>query len=163
MNIATSGDQMLGSVDAKLEEMGIVLPSPPTPIANYVGFVRSGNLLFVSGQLCFANGTLVAQGKLGAQVTVEEGQAAARTCAINLLAQVKVALGDLNKVVRVIRLGGFINSTPDFLDGAKVMNGASDFMVAVFGAKGRHARSAVNVPVLPTDATVEVEGMFEVQ
>ena len=162
MNIATSGDQMLGSVDAKLEEMGIVLPSPPTPIANYVGFVRTGNLLFLSGQLCVADGAPVAKGKLGSQVNVEGGQAAARVSAINLLAQVKIALGDLDKVVRVVRLGGFISATPDFLGASTVMNGASDLMVEVFGDKGRHARSAVTVPVLPADAAVEVEAIFEV-
>ena len=153
---------MPGTIDKKLEELGIALPTPAAPVANYVGFVRSGRLLFVSGQLCFADGALIAQGKLGPQVTVERGQAAARACAINLLAQVKAALGDLDKVVRVVRLGGFINSAPDFLDGPKVMNGASDLMVAVFGEKGRHARTTVGVAVLPADAAVEVEGTFEV-
>jgi len=153
---------MSGTIDKKLEELGIALPTPAAPIANYVGFVRSGRLLFLSGQLCLADGALVATGKLGAQVTVERGQAAARTCAINLLAQVKAALGDLDKVVRVVRLGGFINSAPDFLDGPKVMNGASDLMVAVFGERGRHARTTVGVAVLPGDAAIEVEGTFEV-
>jgi enamine deaminase RidA (YjgF/YER057c/UK114 family) len=124
--------------------------------------VRTGRLLFVSGQLCLADGTLVAQGKLGTQVTVEQGQAAARASAVNLLAQVKAALGDLDKVVRVVRLGGFINAAPDFVDAAKVMNGASDLMVAVFGDKGRHARTTIGVAVLPVDAAVEVEGTFEV-
>jgi enamine deaminase RidA (YjgF/YER057c/UK114 family) len=151
-----------GTIDARLEALGIALPTPAAPIANYVGFVRSGSLLFVSGQICQVNGVLVAQGKLGTQVSISEGQAAARACAVNLLAQVKTALGTLDAVVRVIRLGGFISSASDFVDAAKVMNGASDLMVAVFGAKGRHARSAVNVPVLPTDAAVEVEGTFEV-
>jgi enamine deaminase RidA (YjgF/YER057c/UK114 family) len=153
---------MSGTIEKKLEELGIVLPTPVAPIANYVGFVRSGRLLFVSGQLCLADGVLSAKGKLGPQVTIEQGQAAARVCAINLLAQVKAALGDLDKVVRVVRLGGFINSAPDFLEGPKVMNGASDLMVAVFGDKGRHARTTVGVAVLPADAAVEVEGTFEV-
>jgi enamine deaminase RidA (YjgF/YER057c/UK114 family) len=153
---------MPGTIDKKLEELGIVLPTPAAPLANYVGFVRSGRLLFVSGQLCLADGILVAKGKLGPQVTIDQGTAAARACAINLLAQVQAALGDLDKVVRVVRLGGFINSAPDFLDGPKVMNGASDLMVAVFGDKGRHARSTVGVAVLPADAAVEVEGTFEV-
>jgi enamine deaminase RidA (YjgF/YER057c/UK114 family) len=153
---------MPGTIDKKLEELGIVLPTPATPLANYVGFVRSGRLLFVSGQLCLADGTLVAKGKLGSQVTIEQGTAAARACAVNVLAQVQAALGDLDKVVRVVRLGGFINSAPDFLDGPKVMNGASDLMVAVFGDKGRHARSTVGVAALPADAAVEVEGTFEV-
>lgn len=153
---------MPGTFDKKLEELGIALPTPAAPIANYVGFVRSGRLLFVSGQLCLSDGILVAAGKLGQQVTIEQGQTAARACAINLLAQVRAALGDLDKVVRVVRLGGFINSTPDFLDGPKVMNGASDLMVAVFGERGRHARTTVGVAVLPSDAAVEVEGTFEV-
>jgi enamine deaminase RidA (YjgF/YER057c/UK114 family) len=153
---------MSGTIEKKLEEMGIALPTPAAPIANYVGFVRTGRLLFVSGQLCLADGKLVAQGKLGTQVTVEQGQAAARACAVNLLAQVKAALGDLDKVVRVVRLGGFINAAPDFVDAAKVMNGASDLMVAVFGDKGRHARTTIGVAVLPVDAALEVEGTFEV-
>ncbi len=128
-----------------------------------MGFVRTGNLLVISGQLCLdVNGKLVAKGKLGGDVFVEDGNKAARTCAINLLAQIKVALGDLDKVSRVVRLGGFINSVPSFLDGPKVMNGASDLMVAVFGDKGRHARTTVGVSVLPLDAAVEVEGLFEV-
>ena len=146
----------------RLEELGVQLPHSAAPIANYVGFVRTGNLLFVSGQLCLADGTPVAKGKLGKQVAVEQGQAAARVCAINLLAQVKAAVGDLDRVTRVVRLGGFINSAPDFLDGSKVMNGASDLMVAVFGDKGRHARTAVGVAALPADAAIEVEGTFEV-
>ena len=153
---------MPGIIEKKLEEMGIALPTPAAPIANYVGFVRTGRLLFVSGQLCLADGTLVAQGKLGTNVTIEQGQAAARACAVNLLAQIKAALGDLDKVVRVVRLGGFINAAPDFVDAAKVMNGASDLMVAVFGDKGRHARTTIGVAVLPVDAAVEVEGTFEV-
>ena len=153
---------MPGTIDKKLEELGIVLPTPAAPLANYVGFVRSGRLLFVSGQLCLADGTLVAKGKLGPQVTIEQGTAAARACAINLLAQVQAALGDLDKVVRVVRLGGFISSAPDFFGASVVMNGASDLMLAVFGDKGRHARSTIGVPVLPADAAVEIEATFEV-
>jgi enamine deaminase RidA (YjgF/YER057c/UK114 family) len=153
---------MAGTIDKKLEELGIALPTPVAPVANYVPFVRSGNLLFVSGQICFENGALVAAGKLGGPVSIEQGQAAARACGINLLAQVKAALGDLDKVVRVVRLGGFVNSAPDFLDAPKVMNGASDLMVAVFGDKGRHARTTVGVASLPADAAMEVEGIFEV-
>jgi len=154
---------MAGTIEGKLAELGIALPTPVAPVANYVGFVRTGRLLMVSGQLCLADGTLVATGKLGAGVTIEDGQKAARACAINLLAQVKAALGDLEKVTRVVRLGGFINSDPKFLDGPKVMNGASDLMVEVFGDKGRHARTTVGVAVLPLDAAVEVEGLFEVK
>jgi enamine deaminase RidA (YjgF/YER057c/UK114 family) len=154
---------MAGTVEQKLAAQGIVLHEPPSPVANYVGFVRTGNLLFVSGQVCVKpDGKLIAKGKLGAGVTVEQGNAAARGCAINLLAQIKAAMGDLDKVVRVVRLGGFVNSAPDFLDGPKVLNGASDLMVAVFGDKGRHARTTVGVAALPADAAVEVEGIFEV-
>ena len=154
---------MAGEVERKLASLGIALPAPAAPVANYIAFVRSGALLVVSGQLCFDHdGKLLARGKLGQEVSLEDGQRAARACAINVLAQVKAATGDLDKVVRVVRLGGFISSTPSFLDGPKVMNGASDLMVEVFGDKGRHARSTIGVSVLPADAAVEVEGMFEV-
>ena len=154
---------MAGVIDKKLAELGITLPAVAAPIANYVGSVRTGNLLFVSGQLCLGgDGKLVAVGKLGAGVSVDDGQKAARACAINLIAQLKAALGDLDKMQRVVRLGGFISSAPSFLEGPKVMNGASDLFVAVFGDKGRHARTTVGVAVLPLDAAVEVEGLFEV-
>jgi enamine deaminase RidA (YjgF/YER057c/UK114 family) len=156
-------EQMAGTIEKKLVELGITLPAATAPIANYVPFVRTGNMLVVSGQICFGtDGKLVAKGKLGSGVSVEDGQKAARACAINLLVQVKAALGDLDKVARVVRLGGFINSAPDFLDGPKVMNGASDLMVEVFGDRGRHARTTVGVASLPLDAAVEVEGAFEV-
>jgi enamine deaminase RidA (YjgF/YER057c/UK114 family) len=146
-----------------LADLNIVLPEPTAPVANYVPFVRSGQVLIVSGQLCIdADGKLVAKGRLGAEVSIEAGQRAARLCAINLLAHVKAGLGDLDKVVRVIRLGGFINSAAGFVDGPKVMNGASDLMVEVFADRGRHARSTVGVSALPLDAAVEVEGYFEV-
>jgi enamine deaminase RidA (YjgF/YER057c/UK114 family) len=154
---------MAGTVEKKLADLGIVLHTPAAPVANYVGFVRTGNLLFVSGQVCIdSDGKLVAKGKLGGGVSLEEGQNAARMCGINLLAQLKTALGDLDKVTRVVRLGGFVNSMPDFLDGPKVLNGASDLMVAAFADRGRHARTTVGVAVLPGDAAVEVEGLFEV-
>jgi enamine deaminase RidA (YjgF/YER057c/UK114 family) len=154
---------MAGTIENKLASLGISLPAPASPIANYVPFVRSGNLFVISGQLCFgAEGKLVAKGQLGGSVSIEDGAKAARACAINLLAQIKGAIGDLDKVTRVVRLGGFINSAPGFGDGPKVMNGASDLMVEVFGDKGRHARSTVGVSALPVDAAVEVEGMFEV-
>jgi enamine deaminase RidA (YjgF/YER057c/UK114 family) len=154
---------MAGAIEQKLQSLGITLQNARTPMANYVGFVRTGNLLFVSGQVCFdAEGKLIAKGKLGGGVSIEQGQAAARGCGINLLAQVKAALGDLDKVVRVVRLGGFINSAPDFLDGPKVLNGASDLMVEAFGDKGRHARTTVGVASLPADAAVEVDALFEV-
>jgi len=154
---------MAGTVEKKLAELGIVLPTPATPVANYIPFVRVGALLFVSGQICLdASGKLGAKGRLGDGVSVEDGQKAARACTMNVLAQVKAALGDLDKVKQVARLGGFINSAPSFLEGPKVMNGASDLMVAVLGDKGRHARTTVGVAALPADAAVEVEGIFEV-
>ena len=154
---------MAGTIEKKLASLGVTLPMPASPIANYVPFVRSGNMLVISGQICFgADGKLVAKGQLGGGISIEDGQQAARACAINLLAQVKAAIGDLDKVTRVVRLGGFINSAPGFTDGPKVMNGASDLMVNVFGDKGRHARSTVGVAALPADAAVEVEGLFEI-
>ena len=153
---------MPGTVEKKLSELGIVLTAPAAPVANYVPFVRTGNLLMISGQICLDAGKLVAKGQLGAGVSVEDGQRAARACAVNLLTQVKSALGDLDKVLRVVRLGGFVNAAPGFVDGPKVMNGASDLMVAVFGEKGKHARTTVGVSALPLDAAIEVEGLFEV-
>jgi enamine deaminase RidA (YjgF/YER057c/UK114 family) len=153
---------MAGTVEKKLGELGIVLTEPAAPVANYVAFVRTGNLLMVSGQICLDGGKLVAKGQLGGGVSTEDGQKAARACAVNLLAQAKAALGDLDKVLRVVRLGGFVNSAPGFVDGPKVMNGASDLMVAAFGEKGKHARTTVGVSALPLDAAIEVEGLFEV-
>ncbi len=154
---------MAGTVEKKLTDLGIALPAPAAPVANYVPFVRTGKLLIISGQLCFdPEGKLVAKGRLGDGVTIEDGAKAAQACAVNLLAQLKAALGDLDKIARVVRLGGFINSAPGFVDGPKVMNGASDLMVTAFGDKGRHARTTVGVAALPLDAAVEVEGMFEV-
>ena len=154
---------MPGTVEKKLADLGLTLPTPAAPVANYVPFVRTGKLLVMSGQLCLnSEGKLVAKGKLGAGVSIEDGAKAAQACALNLLAHIKSALGDLDKIVRVVRLGGFINATPDFLDGPKVMNGASDLMVTAFGDKGRHARTTVGVAALPLDAAVEVEGAFEV-
>jgi enamine deaminase RidA (YjgF/YER057c/UK114 family) len=153
---------MAGAVEKRLSELGIALTKPAAPVANYVPFVRTGNLLMVSGQICLDSGKLVATGQLGGGVSIEDGQKAARACAVNLLAQVKVALGDLDNVSRVVRLGGFVNSAPGFLEGPKVMNGASDLMVEVFGDKGRHARTTVGVSALPQNAAIEVEGLFEV-
>jgi enamine deaminase RidA (YjgF/YER057c/UK114 family) len=153
---------MAGTVEKKLTELGVALAEPAAPVANYVPFVRTGNLLMVSGQICLDGGKLVAKGQLGAGVSVEDGQKAARACAVNLLAQVKAAVGDLDKVARVVRLGGFVNSAPGFTDGPKVMNGASDLMVAAFGERGKHARTTVGVSALPQNAAIEVEGLFEV-
>jgi enamine deaminase RidA (YjgF/YER057c/UK114 family) len=133
-------------------------------VASYVGFVRHGDLVFVSGQLPFVAGKLVKTGLLGQEVTVEEGATQAKICAINLLAQVKQACdGDLGRVERCVRLGGFVASTPSFADHPKVINGASDFIAEVFGEKGAHARAAVGVAALPLNACVEVEGLFAIR
>lgn len=156
----------MSTVELTLKDMGIVLPSPAAPVANYVPFVRTGNLVIISGQLCLGlDGKMSDQhkGKLGAEVSMEAGQEAARLCAINVLAQLRAAIGDLDSVVRCVRLGGFINAVPTYAQLAPVMNGASDLMVAALGDKGRHARSTIGVAELPLDASVEVEGMFEVK
>jgi enamine deaminase RidA (YjgF/YER057c/UK114 family) len=155
----------MGAIETKLHELGLTLPQPAAPVANYVPFVRTGSLVVISGQLCLGpDGKLspAHTGKLGAEISPEAGQEAARLCALNLLAQLKAAIGDLDKVVRCVRRGGFINAQPDFAAIAPVMNGASDLMVAVLGERGRHARSTIGVAELPLDAAVEVEGMFEV-
>ena len=148
-------------LEARLAALGIVLPLAASPVANYVASVVTGRLLVVSGQLPLIEGRLSAVGKLGGGVGVEQGAQAARACAINLLAQIKASLGALERVGRVVRLGGFIACTGDFTQHATVMNGASDLIAAVFGEAGRHARSTIGVPSLPLDAPVEVEGLFE--
>ena len=149
-------------LDRRLATLGIVLPVAAAPVANYVAAVITGNLLVVSGQLPLIEGRLSATGKLGGGVSVEQGSLAARTCAINLLAQIRAVLGSLDRVGRVVRLGGFIACTADFTQHATVMNGASDLIAAIFGEAGRHARSTIGVPSLPLDAPVEVEGLFEI-
>ena len=154
---------MAGRIDAKLAELGITLPTPAAPVANYVPFVRTGDLVVISGQLPMQDGKLAVTGKVSEGVTVEAAAAAARLCVINLLAQLKVACGgDLDRVQQVVRLGGFIAAPASFSAHAVVMNGASDVAVAVFGDAGRHARSTIGVPSLPLDAAVEVEGMFRI-
>lgn len=150
---------MTDAVIAKLAELGLTLPQAAAPVAAYVPTVEAGGLLHVSGQLPFVDGQLV-RGRLGENVTVEQGQAAAQACALMLLAQVKAALGGFDRVERVVKLGAFIASTADFTDQPKVANGASELMVAAFGEAGKHARSAVGVPVLPLGAAVEVDAIF---
>ena len=158
-----SWGEQLSTYDEKLVELNIVLPDAPAPAANYVPYVQSGNLVYISGQISMGPDGLVT-GKLGDGFSIEDGQAAARICAINLIAQLKSACGgDLSKLVRVVRLGGFVNSTLDFTDHPKVVNGASDLMVEVFGDAGRHARAAVGCSSLPLGVAVEVEGLFEVK
>ena len=152
----------MSQIDARLGELGIVLPDPVAPVANYVPFVVTGNLVFISGQVSIGSDGLIT-GKLGADVTLERGLEAAKACGVNLIAQLKTACdGDLDRVGRVVKLGGFVNSTPNFTDQPKVVNGASDLMVDVFGDKGRHARAAVSAPSLPLDAAVEIDGVFEI-
>jgi enamine deaminase RidA (YjgF/YER057c/UK114 family) len=151
----------MSNIAKRLAELGITLPTPVAPIANYVPFVRTGTSLVVSGQISLGPDGLMA-GKLGGGVSIEDGQKAARQAAINVLAQIQAAVGNLDNVVRIVRLGGFINCTPDFVDAPKVMNGASDLMVEVFGDKGRHARSTIGVAALPVNAAVEVEALVEV-
>jgi enamine deaminase RidA (YjgF/YER057c/UK114 family) len=150
--------------DAKALELGLDLSGAAAPLANYVPFVRSGNLLMISGQLPLSGGAVAPahKGKLGREVSAEQGTAAARLSAVNVLAQVRAALGSLDQVRRVVRLGGFINAAPGFTALAPAMNGASDLMVEVFGDAGRHARTTVGVAELPMDAVIEVEAMFEV-
>ena len=153
---------MSQAIHTRLKEMGVVLPQPAAPAANYVPFVRSGAMLYISGQLPAADGVMT-KGCLGQGTTVEQGQAAARLCAVNILAQANAALsGDLARILRCVKLGGFVASTPEFFDHPKVMNGASDFMVAALGEAGRHARFAVGVAALPFGALVEVDAVFEV-
>ena len=154
---------MAGQIDSRLQELGITIPEAPSPAANYVGYVRTGNLVFVAGQLPVQDGTLKYIGKIGENLSVEDGRAAARICAVNLLAQVKTACGgDLDRVSRCVKLTGFVNSPPDFTEQPAVVNGASDLMVEVLGDKGRHSRAAVSASALPRGVAVEVEGIFEV-
>ena len=153
---------MSGRIDARLNELGLELPQATAPIANYVPYTVSGKLVVVSGQVSVRNGKPEFVGKLGAGMSIAEGQEAAKLCALNILAHVKTACGgDLDKVKGVLRLGGFVNCTPDFTEMPQVVNGASDLMVAVFGEAGKHARAAVGVSSLPLGVAVEVEAMVE--
>jgi enamine deaminase RidA (YjgF/YER057c/UK114 family) len=153
---------MSGKIDSRLNELGLELPQATAPIANYVPFTRAGDIVIVSGQVSVRNGKPEFVGKLGAGVSVADGQQAAKLCALNILAHLRTACdGDLDKVKRVLRLGGFVNCTPDFTEMPQVVNGASDLMVQVFGDAGKHARAAVGVSSLPLGVSVEVEAMFE--
>ena len=150
----------MSSVEARLAKLDIALPEPVAPVANYVPYVVVGNMVFVSGQVSIGPDGLIT-GKVGADLAVEQGIEAARACGVNLIAQLKAACdGDLDRVKQVVKLGGFVNCNGDFTDQPKVVNGASDLMVDVFGDAGRHARAAVGAPALPLDAAVEIDGIF---
>jgi enamine deaminase RidA (YjgF/YER057c/UK114 family) len=151
---------MSGTVEAKLAALGITVPAATAPVANYVPAVISGNQLWISGQISAASGQPIT-GKLASAGDIEHGQGAARQCAINLIAQIKSALGDLDRVTRVVKLVAFVNSAPDFTDQPKVVNGASDLFVAAFGDAGKHARSAVGVAALPLNVSVEIDAVVE--
>ena len=153
---------MAGRIAAKLVELGIELPAAAAPAANYLPFVKTGNLIVTSGQLPIANGHLISTGLLGRDLDATAGQAAARQCAINILAQLQAAIGDLDRVVRMVKITVFVASTPSFTTPHLVANGASDLLAAVFGDAGRHARSAVGVACLPLNAPVEIEAIAEV-
>ena len=155
---------MMMSIETRLAELKIELPSPSTPAANYVPFIKTGNLIFISGQVTHLDGKLQYVGKVGAELSLEDGYKAAKICGLNLLSHLKAACnGNLDKVTKVIKLGGFVNSAPDFTDQPKVINGASDLMVEVFGNLiGAHSRFAVSAPSLPLGSATEIDGVFEV-
>ncbi len=154
---------MAGTVEQRLRDMGVELPAPAAPAANYIPYVVTGNLVYVSGQVTIADGEVRYIGKIGDNLSVEDGYQAARLCAINLLAQVREACyGDLDRVQQVVKLGGFVNSTPDFTNHPEVINGASDLIAEAFGDVGKHARFAVGAGSLPRGVAVEVDGIFEI-
>ncbi|MGQ2908478.1 MAG: RidA family protein [Aliihoeflea sp.] len=153
---------MTDTINSRLEKLGIALPAPAAPAANYLPFMVTGDLLFTSGQLPFDNGKLAATGRLGREVEIATGQIASRHCAINVLAQAKAALGDLERIARLVKITVFVSSDPDFTEHHLVANGASDLFAEVLGEAGRHARAAVGVARLPLDAAVEVEAIFEI-
>ena len=153
---------LMGKYEKKLKSLGVILPNAPAPAANYVPFVKIDSLVYVSGQLSLGPNGLI-KGILGKDMAVEQGKLAARQCAINLLAQVKVACdGDLDRLTQVIKLGGFVNSTPNFFDQPSIINGASDFLVEILGENGRHARTAVGA-ILPLGVAVEIDGIFSIK
>ncbi len=155
---------MAGKIDARLAELGITLPDAPKAAGAYVGYVRSGNLLFVAGQVPFWNGELRHTGKVGLDLTLEEGQEAARVCALNIVAQAKAALdGDLDRVVRIVKLGGFVNCPTDFTQHPAVINGASNLIGEIFGEKGAHARFAMGAGSLPLNVAVEIDAVIEIE
>lgn len=155
---------MAGRIDVRLKELGVELPQPGIPVANYVPFVRCGDLLFIAGQIPRWGDERRFVGKVGREIGVEDGRMAARLCMLNVVAQLRLALdGDLDRVLQCVRVGGFVNSTPEFTDQPRVLDGASDFLVEVFGDAGRHARTAVSVCALPLNVAVEVDAVFSVR
>lgn len=154
---------MAGAIETKLQVLGMELPSAAAPAANYVPFQLSGQQLFISGQLPLISGGPEYKGKLGADVDVETAEQAAKACALNILAQAKAALGDLDRIQQILRLGGFVNCTPDFTDHPEVINGASNFLVEVLGDKGRHTRFAVGVASLPRGVAVEIDALIAIK
>lgn len=153
----------MSNIDKRLAELNITLPAAAVPVGNYVAYTISGRTVHVSGQLPMADGAVAVKGRLGDGLAIDDGYRAARVCALNILAQLKSAVGSLDRVTRVLRLGGFVAATPDFFDAPKCVNGASDLMVEVFGERGRHARFAVGVAALPAGAAVEVDATFEIE
>lgn len=153
----------MSTIENRLKDLGVSLPEAAAPAANYVPFAKTGNQLFISGQLPMLDGKIQVTGKLGDEVSLEDGKNAARICAINLLAQAKAATGNLDKVTRLVKIVGFVNSTGDFTDQPQIINGASDFMVEAMGDAGRHARSAVSAASLPFGVPVEIEAIFEIE
>jgi len=152
---------MAGTIDSRLAELKIKLPEPPAPVASYVPYVVSGNMVFISGQVTMADGGLQYVGTIGKELTLEDGKSAARLCAINVLAQLRAAAGDLDRVRRCVRLGVFVNAVPGYAQHPEVANGASDLIVEVFGDAGRHSRAAVGAGSLPRNVAVEVDAVFE--
>jgi len=154
---------MSETVEARLAQLGLDVPTAPTPAANYIPWVRTGNLVYIAGQVPMKDGAFRWVGKVGAEWSMDEGKQAAREVALNILSQLKAALdGDLDRVVRAVKLNGFVNCVPDFVHQPAVINGASELMIEVFGDAGRHARSAVGVASLPFGVAVEIDGVFEV-
>ena len=153
---------MAGAVEARLKALDLTLPEVAAPVANYVPFLHQGGQLFISGQLPMQGGRMALAGKVGADLSLEQGQQAARLCLLNVLAQAKAALRDLDRIVQCLRLNGFVNAAPDFVDHPKVINGASDLMVEVLGDKGRHTRIAIGCASLPLGAAVEIDAIFAV-
>jgi enamine deaminase RidA (YjgF/YER057c/UK114 family) len=153
---------MAGEIEARLKALDLVLPAVPGALANYVPFLHLDGQLFISGQLPMRDGSLAVAGKLGADVSMAQGEDAARICLLNILAQAKAALGDLDRIVQCLRLNGFVNAAPDFVDHPKVINGASNLIVEILGDKGRHTRIAVGCASLPLGAAVEIDAVFAV-